>query len=118
MKWELPEAGAMISLNLVYWILFTHVVADMVIRPFWVQNKWYCLKALTGHCAIYAAIVLVLTLNPLYALINGIGHFAVDWVTGGMYRISAKDTETAIAILVIDQICHMVILLETARYLL
>lgn len=107
----------MIPVKIVVWLLFIHWVADFVFQSDWMaKNKSKSNDALLIHCFAYGAVIGVMTLNPLFGLINGTIHFPVDYVTS---RINsklweAKQVHWFFVSIGFDQFIHFVTLILTA----
>lgn len=68
-------------------VMFVHFVADFMLQTDkMAKNKSSSNAWLTYHILAYTAVLLIV-FGPLYALINGLAHWATDWCTS---RISKK----------------------------
>ena len=96
-------------------ILVIHFVADFVLQSDWMaKNKSKDNKALLLHVSVYS-IPFMLLISPLYGLINGILHFAIDYTTA---RLSSKlwargDVHNFFVVIGFDQLLHALSLLWT-----
>lgn len=100
--------------NKIILVLFAHFVGDFLLQSNWMaQNKSKHLNALTVHVMCY--------MTPLFffgfkfALINGLLHFCVDFVTS---RVSSKLWEQKkvhwfFVIIGLDQFIHSTCLILT-----
>jgi hypothetical protein len=102
-------------------ILFAlHWVADFFLQSDWMAvNKSKSNKALGAHIGVYTAVMLIATLNPVFAIVNGLIHGAIDYVTS---RISSKfhkagDIHNFFVVIGFDQFLHIVTLLVTYYFL-
>lgn len=72
----------------IIYLLFLHWMADFVCQPDVIaQNKSKDNLALAFHCAIYSSIFILGTFNFVFAMLLGLLHFPVDYVTS---RINSK----------------------------
>jgi Protein of unknown function (DUF3307) len=77
-----------VNSNLIIYLLFCHWVGDFVLQSdYMAQNKSKSNKALSIDCFVYGLTLGIMTLNPVFGLINGLIHFPVDYVTS---RINSK----------------------------
>lgn len=105
-----------IPFSIILSLLATHFVADFVSQSDWMainksKNNW----ALSAHVMVYSLVILLVTSSWTYALLNGILHFGVDYVTS---RINSKLWEKkAIHYFFVsigfDQLLHYVCLFST-----
>jgi len=62
-------------------LLIIHFISDFLLQSDWMaQNKSKSNKALLLHVSVYS-LPFMLLISPLYGIINGILHFAVDYFT-------------------------------------
>jgi len=103
------------SYILVY-VLVIHWVADFIMQTDDMakgkssSNKW-----LLAHTGTYTLVMLAATLSPMYAVVNGIVHTIVDYITS---RISSKlwakgETHWFFVVIGFDQLVHVVTLIAT-----
>ena len=103
---------AVYSVVLLVWV---HFIADFVLQSrYMAEQKSSENKALLLHVGIYTACLLVF-LNPLFALVNGVLHFATDYVTSRLSSRYWKDGSTGAFFRVIgaDQAIHITTLVVT-----
>lgn len=108
-----------IELQILAFILVLHFVADFILQSDYIaKTKSSSWKSLTIHVSLYT-MVLLLTLNPLWAFINGILHFCVDAVTSRLTSMLWKEGKTHYFFVVIglDQLLHTLMLVTTYIYL-
>lgn len=100
-------------------IIWLHFVADFLLQPDWMatrksSNTWI----LALHCLVYGAIFVLI--GWAYAAVNGLLHFAVDFVTS---RLTSHFYETEgygrkfFNAIGLDQAIHMTILYLTYVWL-
>jgi hypothetical protein len=78
----------MISLEIIFLILAIHFVGDFILQSDWMaRNKSKNNDALFLHVSFYGIFLFIMTLNPAWAFINSLLHFATDYITS---RINAK----------------------------
>ena len=108
-------------------ILIGHFVADFVCQPrSWADTKHKDVTSLIYHVSVYMVVMAIalgvvmvakipLTLVVLWALINGIMHFATDFVTSKLFHKNweAGRRATAINIYGLDQLIHYLCLFGT-----
>lgn len=106
-----------INFILIACILTTHYMADFVFQSHSMAiNKSKSLEWLSYHCLVYTGILLVVThVNPIYAIVNGILHFIVDFFTSKwssrLYAIG--DYHNFFCVIGFDQLVHTLTLLGT-----
>ena len=79
----------MIPVYVVLLILLAHFVADFICQSdYHALNKSKSNRVLLEHVTIYSAILslfgLLFPINLAWIIINGVGHFATDYVTSRM----------------------------------
>ena len=105
------------SLSLVIYLLALHFAADFVAQSDQMAlNKSSSNYWLTVHVGIYAFILGLWTLSPLYGLVNGALHWMTDYFTSRwtarLWKAERRhDFFVAIGF---DQLVHTVTLLVTA----
>jgi len=110
----------MVDSYVLMYILFVHWVADFVMQTDEMakgkssSNKW-----LLAHTGTYTLVMGILTLNPMYALINGIVHTIVDYFTS---RASSKlwakgEVHNFFIVVGLDQLIHTITLIAIYRML-
>jgi len=110
----------MIDSYVIIYIIFVHWVADFVMQTDKMakgkssSNKW-----LLVHTGTYTLVMAVLTLNPVYALVNGVIHTIVDYFTSRWSsRLWAKGNVRNFFIVIgLDQLIHVVTLIVTYKLL-
>lgn len=104
----------MIDINTFILILFIHWVADFMLQTRWMAtNKSKSNLALGMHILVY---MIPLTLfGWLFALVNGVLHFIVDYFTSRATSYLWKKQEIHLFFIVIglDQLLHTICLLYT-----
>ena len=106
----------MIDLYVFIYILTAHWVADFVLQTRQMaENKSKDNIALATHGTAYTLGMMVLTLNPMYALVNGIAHVVVDYYTS---RLSSRmwkkgDVHSFFVVIGFDQLLHVATLAIT-----
>jgi len=104
----------MISISTITTILVLHFVGDFILQSNWMAtHKSTNNKALLYHVLAYSSVFILI--SPLYAIINGIAHFGIDYMTS---RITSKlwtDKEIHCFFIIIglDQLLHTLILVGT-----
>lgn len=69
-------------------LLSIHFVADFVLQSGSMATKKSTSNLwLSYHAAVYTLMFAILTLHPTFALVNGVLHWATDWITS---RINAR----------------------------
>ena len=110
-----------ISVSLVCWLLFAHWVGDFVYQSDAMargkssSNKW-----LSYHVAVYTLVLILLTFNISFALINGAIHWCVDYVTSrrNTRLWNNKQVHDFFVNVGFDQFIHVCTLVLTAVWLL
>lgn len=103
-------------MNWLIWILFAHWVADFVCQSdYMAKGKSSSNLILGQHILVYTAVIALMTLNPLFALVNGAIHFVVDYFTS---RASSKLYKAGqihwfFVVIGFDQFIHTATLLYT-----
>ena len=115
-----------ISVFLILYIMFLHWFADFVLQTNWMAtNKSSNNLALMSHVLVYTAVmfcgtlVLSNSLFILWAIVNGVLHFCVDYVTS---RITKKLwTENKVhdffVMIGLDQLIHAMTLILTLSWI-
>jgi hypothetical protein len=104
----------MISFESIVIILTVHFIADFVLQSNWMaQNKSKSLLALGAHATVYTIVLAII--SPLWAIVNGIAHFIVYFITSRWTsRLWAKgDTHNFFVVIGLDQLIHALILIYT-----
>ena len=111
------------DLEIILVIFWIHFVADFILQSRWMaENKSKFAWPLILHCFVYTLPFLIIDyfyLVAYYAIINGVLHFVVDFITS---RITSKLYEKKkihafFAVIGLDQAIHMTILILTFEYL-
>lgn len=109
----------MLSIIVIVWILFAHWVADFVCQnDMMALNKSKSNKWLGIHCIVYTFILLIMTLNPLFAIANGVMHFVIDYETSRLNSKLWKEEKVHYFFVSVgfDQFLHVALLLFTYAY--
>jgi hypothetical protein len=108
-----------ISLNEIILILVAHWLADFVFQTDEMaknksSNSFFGVLCLTYHAVVYA-IVLALTVNPMWAVINLPLHWLVDFVTSRVTKKLWEKEQVHFLFVVIglDQVIHYLCLFYT-----
>lgn len=108
----------MINLHLVMGILFIHFIGDFVLQSRYMgMNKSSYNGILSYHCFVYSLPFIIFGWK--YALLAGLLHFPVDYVTS---RVTSrlygnKEIYWFFVVIGLDQFIHSFILLYTALVL-
>lgn len=102
------SASSLIVILTVHWFADFHLQTDEMAK-----NKSRCNWCLASHVGIYA--LMLVPFGPVYALGNGLAHFAVDWVTSRWTsHLWAKgDRHNFFVVIGFDQLLHVSILVLT-----
>lgn len=109
------------SLYTVSLILAFHFVADFVLQSHWMASgkskRWGMNLKMLSHIGVYTACLL--PLGPLWALTNGVAHYATDIVSSQGTSALWKRGEIHWFFVVIgaDQLVHVLCLLWTWQWL-
>lgn len=99
-------------------LIWVHFVADFVLQSdTMAKNKSSSNKWLLFHCATYT--LPFLWFGWRYAAINGVAHFATDWITSrGAAMLWERGERHWFFVLVgLDQAAHLTTLLATTGYM-
>ena len=99
-------------------IIWIHFIADFVLQSDKVAiNKSKDIKCLIWHCAIYYIAMLVF--GPEFALINGVAHFVVDFITSKItsYLWITNRRHWFFTMVGLDQAIHMTCLFLSVGYI-
>jgi len=110
----------MIDSYTIVYIMIVHWIADFVMQTDEMakgkssSNKWLLI-----HTTTYTVVMSVLTLNPIYAVVNGALHTVVDYATSRWSsRLWAKgDVHNFFVVIGLDQLIHVVTLIATYNLL-
>lgn len=100
------------------YILLLHWVADFLLQTDKMAlGKSSSLKWLGYHTGVYTLTLAVGTLHPLFALINGLTHFCIDFVTSKINKDlwERNRRHTFFVMIGFDQFLHTAILLLTLK---
>lgn len=98
-----------------------HYVADFVLQSHWMamgkSKRWGMNRQMVSHIAVYT--LFLMPLGPLYALANGIAHYATDAVSSTATSALWKRNETHWFFVVIgaDQLVHVLCLVWSYQWL-
>lgn len=104
---------------MIYLLLIVHWFADFVCQSnYMAQNKSSSIKALSLHILVYTAILSVFGLK--FAIINGLAHFAVDFITSRItkYLWKKQDVHNFFVVIGLDQLIHTITLIYTYNLLI
>lgn len=104
----------MLDINIIFAILFVHWVSDFLLQSNWMaQNKSKSLLALTTHTVVYA--IPMTLFGGLFALINGVLHFVIDFITSRItsYLWAKKEVHYFFVVIGLDQLLHAICLIYT-----
>lgn len=108
----------MIEIQIVLTLILLHFIADFLLQTDKMAvNKSKSIKWLSIHAGVYSIPFIII--SPLYALINGMIHWCVDFVTS---RITsklweAKQVHWFFVVIGLDQTIHFFTLILTYNYL-
>ena len=108
------------DIKIIIWLLFSHWVADFILQSDWMaQNKSKRWDALLAHCSVYGIALGILTLNPIFGLINAFIHILVDFFTSRLnsYLWDKKEVHWFFVSIGFDQFIHFVTLILTYNFL-
>lgn len=106
------------ELQIILSIIWLHFIADFILQSnYMALNKSKSVMALSYHCIVYSVPFLVF--GPEYALLAGVFHFPIDFITS---KITAKLYEQQriglfFKVIGLDQAIHMTVLVLTYKYL-
>jgi hypothetical protein len=98
--------GAM-SVNLIALLLLAHFVGDFILQSDWMAgNKTTSWKAMGSHIGLYT--LCLVPFGLVFALVNGLAHFATDSITARMTKALYAKGERHWFFVVIgaDQLIH------------
>jgi len=104
----------MIEILVIIAIIWLHTFADFVFQGRYIgNNKGKKPHVLALHCIIYG--VLYLFIDPLFAIVNGVLHFPVDYISSKLtgYFWKKKKEYLFFTTIGIDQALHYTILFLT-----
>lgn len=99
-------------------LIWIHFVADFVLQSdTMAKNKSSSNKWLLLHCIVYT--IPFLWFGWKFALINGVAHFATDWITSRCTAALWKKGERHwfFVLIGLDQAIHLTILVATVGYI-
>ena len=99
---------------MIFLVLFTHFVADFICQTDnMAKNKSKSLKWLSFHIAVYTLIFCYLGIE--FALINGVCHFLIDFITSKIssYYYAKGRIHDFFVVIGFDQLLHTSILIMT-----
>lgn len=97
-------------------VLVAHFVGDFIFQSDWMAtNKSRSYRALLMHIGTYMLALVVF--GPLFALVNGIAHFMIDWCTsrGTSWLWQHERRHEFFVLIGFDQLLHALVLLATLR---
>ena len=93
-------------------ILLLHFIADFILQSDKIaKTKSKSNKALLQHVCIYTSVMIFV--GPLFAIISGILHFCVDYITSrwASYLWNKNDIHNFFVVIGFDQLLHMLMLI-------
>jgi len=99
---------------MIYLVLIVHWIADFILQTDQMAiNKSTSFKWLSSHVGVYT--LALLPFGPSFALINGLTHFMVDYVTSKFtsYLWKKNDRHNFFVVVGLDQLLHTSILIIT-----
>lgn len=107
------------SVEILLLLIWLHFFADFILQTDWMAiNKSKKNLALGIHVVVYSLPFLVI--SPLYAIINGIAHFATDWLSSrATTKLWEKEQRHWFFVVIgADQAVHMSTLVATYYWLI
>lgn len=106
----------MIPIYMIIYIALAHWIADFVMQTARMakgkssSNKW-----LLAHTGTYTLVMMAMTLQPMYAIVNGVIHTIVDYGTSRWTsKLWAKgDVHNFFVVIGLDQLIHITTLVIT-----
>lgn len=106
------------SIGVILVLVWMHFIADFVLQTDWMaKNKSSSNVALTIHVVLYS--IPFIWFGWVYAIVNGMLHFATDYVTSRVTSHFWKTEQRHLFFVVIgaDQALHMTALFATYMWL-
>lgn len=103
-------------MNLIYKLIWIHFVADFILQTDKMAiNKSKSNYWLGIHASVYSLPFLVLG-SPLFALINGVCHFVVDYFSSRTtsYLWKKNERHWFFVVIGLDQVIHLSVLMLTS----
>lgn len=100
-------------------LLFLHYISDFLFQTRHIaETKSKSLKSLSIHCGLYS-ILFILTVGPIYGILNMVLHFIVDFTTSKFttYFYQKEDMKMFWNIIGFDQLLHAIILITSYNFL-
>ena len=97
-----------------YKVMIVHYIADFILQTRWMgENKSKNIIALLAHIGIYTLALMLFGFK--FALVNGLIHFGVDFITSRLssYAYKNNNMELFWAIIGLDQLLHVLTLFTT-----
>lgn len=99
---------------MIYLILFVHFVADFILQTNkMATNKSTSTAWLSSHILVYTLVMSVFGIQ--YAIVNGLAHFIVDFITSRLtsYFWKKGDRHKFFIVIGLDQFIHTAVLIAS-----
>ena len=110
--------GNCIVVGMSIFLIWLHFIADFLLQSeYVVKNKSKNNKTLLLHATVYSLLFFII--SPVYAIVNGVLHLMVDYVTSRMTCNLWKQGKISrfFSIVGFDQAVHVTLLLGTYHYM-
>lgn len=94
-------------------LMFIHWIGDFVYQTDeMAKGKSTPMVWLFKHCFMYTVILMIGTINPMFAIFNGMAHFVVDYFTSKLnsWLWNKGDVHNFFCCIGLDQLIHLTIL--------